>query len=58
MWFPGGQRDLHDLVFLRGGKGWVGREGCNGKMGLQLPGYACGFSAATGVKVQAWKKKW
>lgn len=40
MGFPGRQRDLQDLLFLRGG---VGREGCNEKIGLQLPGCACEF---------------
>lgn len=58
MLFPGRQKDLHDLLFLRGDKDWVGREGCHGKMGLQLPGCACGFPAVIGVKVQAWKKRW
>lgn len=51
MGFPGRQRDLQDLLFLREG---VGREGCNGK----LPGCACESPAVIEVKVQAWKKRW
>lgn len=55
MGFPGRQRDLQDLLFLRGS---VGREGFNGKIGLQLPGCACESPAVIEVKVQAWKKRW